>query len=288
MLKIPMPSQLFNTEESVIREYGAFSAAVRDWVQFIGFDRAIKAHDVGAQYHTGLRKDGTNPEFSHQQSQALYILSLLQSGFYPLIDPEGCVALTFLHDLPEEHGINFSELSQEVGEDIASCAFRMAKTYRGQPVYASTEDYYKALSGDPVASIVKCADRIHNLATLVGAFSPEKAREYLLETRTHYPKMIARAKELFPKQKAAYSAMERMISVLCQRTEVHLKELGILPCLPDTQLTLPPHLAFSQVPSGVHPLSVLRGRCAHGVPNVKVDKHALPVTLSPSHLKLVS
>ena len=77
------------------------------------------------------------------------------------------------------------------------------------------DEVFAAIGGDPVASVVKPADRIHNLQSMVGVFDAAKMRSYIAETEKHFLPMLRRSRRLFVDQEPAYeNAKWLMVSQL--------------------------------------------------------------------------
>lgn len=171
--------------------------ALRYWLIGKGFYKAVEAMDFAEQYHNGKRKDGS-PEFSHQISQASLARTLINS----IKHKEELFIVIFLHDSPEDVHISFEEIDNKYG-NIAGNAIRlMTKLYRG--VKTPNDIYYNNLVDSEIASIAKGLDRIHNLMSMLGGFTPEKQISYIKETLDFTVPMLKKAKRKFPEQESVY------------------------------------------------------------------------------------
>jgi len=160
---------------------------------------ALSALDYGAQYHTGVRKNGITPEYQHQIEIAQYVRTL------SLIYPETAIAVALLHDVTEDYDVTVRDLSTNFGYDIAEACELLNKNDK------TTEEYYRGCAEHPTASIVKGGDRIHNIQTMIGVFTPDKQRRYIDDVRTHILPMIKKAKRAFPQQESAYENIKHML-----------------------------------------------------------------------------
>lgn len=70
------------------------------------------------------------------------------------------------------------------------------------------------MATDPIASVVKMADRAHNVQTMVGVFTADKQRRYVEEVRTWFMPMARQARRNFPMQYGAYENLK--ILLRCQ------------------------------------------------------------------------
>lgn len=163
----------------------------------------------------GTRKDGVTPKFHHQLSVGRLVVTLLPH----LIYPEATLAAAFLHDLLEDHGSQWTreKLANRFGPDIAGAVWTLSKKSNGMT--KSPEAYYAALAECPIGSIVKLADRAHNIQTMHGVFTLEKQRAYVGELDQWYFPMVRTARRRHPKQIGAYENLK--ILLRCQRTMVH-------------------------------------------------------------------
>jgi hypothetical protein len=91
------------------------------------FYRAAEAMDFAAHLHTGVRKDGTTPEFAHQ----IYIVSYLSTLLPHLRHPEETLAVGFLHDVVEDCGVPVTEIEARFGTLIAEATDAMSKEVGG-------------------------------------------------------------------------------------------------------------------------------------------------------------
>lgn len=163
-----------------------------------GWYGACRALEMAAGYHTGMRKDGTTPEFSHQVAIALWVWTLEPQ----LLHPEETVSAALLHDVCEDYDVGFEEIEVGFGPLVAGAVRALTKEHRG--VKFGAEQVDDAIAEDPIASIVKPGDRIHNHDSMVGVFGPEKIASYVAETESHILPTLKRARRRFPVQEQAY------------------------------------------------------------------------------------
>jgi (p)ppGpp synthase/HD superfamily hydrolase len=184
--------------------------ALRYWLQGAGWHDALIAMDAAERVHLGLRKDGTTPEFAHQVSIAQFVRTLTPS----LIHPEATMATVFLHDVPEDYGIRAEEVTRGFrSPDVAAFTLpaveALTKTFRGAKRLEAA--VFDAIARDPVASIVKPADRIDNQGSMVGVFTLAKQKSYIAETEAFILPALKEAKRRFPEQELAYENLKAML-----------------------------------------------------------------------------
>lgn len=184
--------------------YEKLRVSIRYWMLGRNYFQACEAMEFAAAWHTGTRKDGS-PEFSHQVWQAHYLRSIATS----LIDPEACLTVCFLHDVVEDHPVRLADIEAAFGPAIAASVGRISKVVEG--VRKDSPAYFQGMALDPVASICKGVDRIHNHASMIGVFHQAKQISYMDETEIDILPMLKSARRRFPRQEAAYENVKHML-----------------------------------------------------------------------------
>lgn len=185
--------------------------ALRAWLSGRSYHKALEAMSIAETYHRGLRKDG-QPEFSHHVAQA-HLMTALEPH---LREPEMTFIALFLHDTVEDYGtpadaaplpaFTLKDVYLKFGPRAASAVDRLSKVVDGRK--KPTDVYFAELARDPVASLVKGTDRIHNHQTMHGGFTAAKRDSYLDETETHILPMLKAARRNFPDQLQAYELLK--------------------------------------------------------------------------------
>jgi len=174
------------------------------------FYNALKAMNLAQKFHKNLRKDGQD-EFSHQVSQACLFSTLEPFSLYP----EETYITIFLHDTPEDYKdfpeVSISALKLKFGEVAGTAIEYMCKEHSGIDGKLSNIFYYGRMSSNPITSMCKGLDRIHNLMTMLNAFKPAKQLEYIGETVEFVLPMIKKARKEFPEQNLAYENIKFII-----------------------------------------------------------------------------
>lgn len=186
-----------------INNFDKMKIALKYWLhgmahQDPNYYKCLEAINFAEKYHTGVRKDGVTKEFEHQITIALYVKTLIKSLLYPW--ESICVAI--LHDVVEDYDVSFDEIRQRFGERVMLGVMAMTKTTRG--VKKSEQSYFAGIGEDPIASVVKGADRIHNLQTMVGVFKLDKQKEYIAEAVDNILPAIKVGRNNFHAQELAY------------------------------------------------------------------------------------
>ena len=144
---------------------------------------ALTAMEFAFTFHKGTRKDNVTPEFFHQVEVAGFLLTLSDG----LLHPEDTITTSFLHDCPEDYDVGFQELESKFGSRVAKSTKKLTKVHRGSKINVDT--YFNDMIEDPISSVVKGSDRIHNQSSIVGVFSREKQKNYI-HNSTMYIKIL--------------------------------------------------------------------------------------------------
>lgn len=192
-------------DSSGLTRYAKRFISMRYWLLGKGYYLALEALEYAAKIHTGTRKDGATKEYAHQLGIGHYVKTISTS----LECPEETLAAVFLHDLCEDYGIGQEEIEARFGAVVKHVTWLLTKKFRGAAKQAA--EYYREIAEDRIASIVKGADRIHNVQTMVGVFTLEKQREYIAETREYILPALKEARRRFPRQEPAYENIKHML-----------------------------------------------------------------------------
>lgn len=177
---------------------------------------ALEALHFAEKLTTGTRKDGKTPAFQHQLEIAHFLRTICQD--HP--KAPDIMAVAMLHDVPEDFDVGFEELEKRFSADIARSVNVLTKKHRGtkrDPVA-----YFDGISYDNIASLVKGADRIHNLQSMVGVFTREKQAAYCDEVRQHFLPMLKKARRNFPADEARYENIKHVL-----RSQLELLEAAL-------------------------------------------------------------
>lgn len=185
-------------------DYEKHRTAMRYWMLGREWHLALKAMELGLQFHTGERKNG-NPEFSHQIFQAQYARTLPT-----LIHPQETISVIFLHDIHEDHGYPIDDIHREFGE-LVGTGVELMSDVDSQGIDKPLEAYYSKMVESPVASIAKGIDRMHNFQSMMTAFSDPKKSRYIEETQEHIIPMLKSARKRYSQQEPAYQNVKHIL-----------------------------------------------------------------------------
>jgi (p)ppGpp synthase/HD superfamily hydrolase len=184
----------------------------------LGFYRALETMTFAQRLHTGTRKDKVTPEFQHQVEQALHALTLKN-----LVDEEGTIMTIMLHDTREDKPVSSSMIREKWGFEIELSVDCMTVKQFGESWRKDPEQYYWQQAGDVRASIAKGTDRIHNLNSMHGVFTPAKKQAYIEEVELLIIPMLKQASDNFPHQYYAYMNLRQTLKAIVNHVRWGLK-----------------------------------------------------------------
>lgn len=171
-----MVSQVFKNEEILY---------LKGYLKGKGFDKAVKAINLAEELHADAKRKSGEPYISHPCRIANALISLK-------IEDEDILVATILHDVLEDTDIKAELLESYFGKE-ATHIIKLVTKQKG----ISTETYYKNIARDKKATIVKVADRCHNVSTMY-FFSEEKMKEYIEETELYVIPMCSQISNDYP------------------------------------------------------------------------------------------
>lgn len=187
-----------------------------------GMPLALKAMELVGEYHTGKRKCGA-PEATHMFEVAGYLLSLMENRV-PVSELDELVASAFIHDLVEDYGhlYPFERVCEDLNYEVHDITKLVTKKEGFKKNHEDRTEYFNGMTKDIRAVLIKIADRIHNLQSMVGVFSIGGQKAYIEEVEDYFYPMIKVARkanpEYFMALIAAKGTLERQISLI---KEIH-------------------------------------------------------------------
>lgn len=178
--------------------------ALKFYMQGAGYTEGLKAMAFAEHYHKGFRKDGTTPEFMHQVEIALYIITLRG-----IPDEERAIIGALLHDVREDYDVEYDTIASYFGADIANDNKLLTKRFKGVGIDKKT--YFTNMQQSPYAVLIKGADRVNNMQSMVGVFTPTKMESYTTEVSEYFMPMLKSAMGKHPAFMLAYTNVRVML-----------------------------------------------------------------------------
>lgn len=181
---------------------------LRGWANGRGYYEAVRAIDVCLAAHEDqMRKDGVTPFALHPLEVANIARSF--DGLFGDVG-ESIIVLALLHDTVEDTDLTFEEVSDSFGRQMSYALHLLTKA----PGYED-QAYYEDMLNDPKSVFAKLCDRLHNLSTMAGVFSQEKALAYVAETEEYIIPLAKAARARYPEHANAYQAMRYALKAAC-------------------------------------------------------------------------
>lgn len=113
------------------------------------------------------------------------------------IRDDALLASILLHDIVEDTGVTAEELpfSDEVKIIVGLLSFSVPE---GKTKEEAKAEYYRKISENGKACVVKVIDRCNNVSTMAGSFSKEKLEEYINETEKYVIPLTTVLKNMYP------------------------------------------------------------------------------------------
>lgn len=156
-------------------------------------------------------------EIRYSTAKIAYIIHPLMMACHAhalQIRDDATLAGILLHDVVEDTGITVEELpfSDEVREIVRCLTFRQLP---GETWHDAKDRYYRAISKNKKACVVKVLDRCNNVSTMAGSFKPQKILSYISETEEFVLPLLKWMKYEYPEYSdLAYIVKYHIISVL--------------------------------------------------------------------------
>ncbi|HEU4439139.1 MAG TPA: HD domain-containing protein, partial [Methylomirabilota bacterium] len=163
--------------------------AVSDHRDRLDLDLLARAYRMSAEAHRGQKRLSGDEFVSHSVAVATILVE-------QQMDTTTVVA-ALLHDVVEDSQVTLDDIRREFGVEVAELVDGLTKishlTFRST-TEAQVENYRKLLlsiARDARVSIIKLADRLHNMRTLEH-LPPERRSRIALETREIYAPLAHR------------------------------------------------------------------------------------------------
>ena len=158
---------------------------VKGRAQMLGFTQTLAVLDQLRAAH------GSQERRSKHGFATTYMVHPLTMACHALamgIRDDDVLAAALAHDMVEDAHKKPEELP--VSERVQNAVCMVSKNMYDQSKADWEDQYYKNIRTDPLACMVKCLDRINNLAGMADAFSRKKMIRYAEETDRYYPALL--------------------------------------------------------------------------------------------------
>jgi len=180
----PVSDRLFNEE----RMY----TYIKTYATVKGMSQTIKVLPYARELHNGQVRKGKDkvPYIYHPLLIACHALAL---G----LDDDNLISTALLHDVCEDCGVLAEELP--VNEETQNAVMLLTKKKVNSEEKEEVQNaYFKSISENPIATMIKLLDRCNNVSGMATGFSTEKLVEYINETEKWFYPLMQKAKTEYP------------------------------------------------------------------------------------------
>ena len=165
-------------------------AHIHDFAVSRQMEQTLQALSFAWKMHSGQYRKSGEQYIIHPLTMACHALSL---G----MDDDTLISTILLHDVCEDCGVASHELpvNHKVRHGVELMTFTVLE---GETKDAAKCRYYDRLGENKTAAVTKLIDRCHNVSTMTGAFSKEKMKAYIEETREYVLPLLYRTRESYP------------------------------------------------------------------------------------------
>ena len=180
---------------------------IRGYASALAMQQTLRALTFAREKHKDQMRKSGDPYIVHPLTMACDALSL---G----IKDDNIIATILLHDVCEDCSVSLEELpvNNEVKRGVELMTFRVME---GETKETAKVRYYNMIIQSKEAAFTKLIDRCHNVSTMAGAFSKQKLKDYIDETREYVLPLLRKVKQKYPdKTDILFVLKYHMVSVV--------------------------------------------------------------------------
>lgn len=156
---------------------------------------------------------GSQKRWSRYGYDTVYSVHPLTMACHALamkLEDDDVIAACLAHDMVEDAGMKPEELP--VGERVKEAVRLVSKNLYKQGT-GWMDQYFETIRTNPLACLVKCLDRVNNLAGMADAFSRKKMICYTEETDRYYPALLEVVKKVLEWNDAWWLLRYQMMTI---------------------------------------------------------------------------
>ena len=188
---------------------------IRGYATGKNMKETLSALSYARKMHDGQLRKGGEPYVIHPLTMACHALSI---G----ICNDETVATILLHDVCEDCGVQPDQLP--VNDNVKRAVELMTfSVMDGETKDIAKTRYYNLMLENPSAAITKILDRCHNVSSMAGAFSVEKLKSYIEETRDFVLPLLRKIKDTYPEYSNQLFSLKYHICSVVDAIDLTLK-----------------------------------------------------------------
>jgi len=189
-----------------IFNYEHMKTFIKTTAKNYNLDNTIKALDFAFNAHEGQKRKNSNvPYIYHPLNMACHAMAM------NLIDDE-IITCCLLHDVVEDCNIKLEELP--FNDSIKEIIKLLTHDKDIKNNKEALNNYYKLISNNKKASLVKCIDRCNNITTMSFGLSRDKMIRMINETEDYYPLLLKSIKDINDYSNASWLLKYQIESML--------------------------------------------------------------------------
>ena len=204
----------FNKDEEI--HYMKTYMFIKGYAVARDYDQTLIALAVARHMHDGQHRKEGLPYITHP-------LKVCSTLIIHGVKDDITLAAALLHDVLEDCQdklpLGGKELLTEYGLDGEVLDIVKLLTKKSGLTEEELTVYFKNISKNPKALIIKLADRLHNSSTLY-IFSPDKLKKYIKETNTFILPMASYGKNYYPRYTNIISGLKNSIFSMNHSMEI--------------------------------------------------------------------
>lgn len=163
---------------------------VKSKAQERGYTQTLAVMDILRAAHGEQKR---RSKYGFECSYIVHPLTMACQVLAMGLKSDDLLAACLAHDMAEDADMKPEDLP--AGETVRAAVRLVSKNLvKWSPNWE--EQYYDAIRKNPLASMVKLLDRVHNVAGMADYYSREKMTEYIRETDRYYPELLKTVKKV--------------------------------------------------------------------------------------------
>ena len=173
------------TLKSVNYEVSHMFTFVKGRAQVLGLSQTLAVLDVLRAAHGNQER---RSKYGFGTSYMVHPLTMACHALAMGLRDDNILAACLAHDMVEDSDMQVSDIP--AGERVRE-AVRLVSKNEIRPGNGDWEErYYEQIRKDPLACLVKCLDRVNNVAGMADDFSRDRMIRYTAETDRYYPALL--------------------------------------------------------------------------------------------------
>ena len=164
---------------------------VKGRAQMMKMPQTLAVMDLLRRAHGGQER---RSRYSFETTYMVHPLTMACHALAMGLAEDDVLAACLAHDMVEDSDLKLNDLP--VGDRVREAVRLVSKNTYDRNEADWEEQYYANILKNPLACLVKCLDRVNNVAGMADAFSREWMARYTAETDRYYPAILDAVKKV--------------------------------------------------------------------------------------------